>query len=250
MGCDVMLRRKDMPAHVATGVQQHLSSSCETVRMLQLQVKGLQNRLQHRDGDIRYLLKRYTPKTWSEELWKKCRETTLPNPCSPFTFRLGHFSELQSAQVSWTSPFIDFNGKKLSLTLGFQADQTISFAICLMSARMDPGELQRVIYQMRHSQQSFSLAEEEDSNQQGCPDGKVLKFQVKIMNQRSNMMHYTSKIGQIICDEEDTKDDDSEKTADDVKVVHLSQIPIVKVQRGGPAQYIQDDSIYLELTVL
>lgn len=252
MGCDVMLRRKDMPTHIATSLQQHLSSSCETVRMLQLQVKGLQNRLQHRDGDIRYLLKRYTPKTWTEELWRKCRETTLPNPKPPFTFRLSHFSELKSAQVSWTSPFIDFKGRKLSLTLGFQVDQTISFAICLMCARMDPAELQRVIYQMRHNQRPFSLAEEEEHNQMECCDGEVYKFQVKIMNQRSNMMHYTSKVGKIVCeaDSEDDGDDGSEQAVDDVQVAHLSQIPIIKVQKEGPAHYIQDDSICLELAVL
>lgn len=121
-----------------------------------------------------------------------------------------------------------------------------------MCARMDPAELQRLIYQMRRNQQPFSLAEEEEHNQMECCDGEVYKFQVKIMNQRSNMMHYTSKVGKIVCeaDSEDDADDSSEQAADDVQVAHLSQIPIIKVQKEGPAQYIQDDSICLELAVL
>ena len=255
VGCDVMLRRKDMPAHLATNLQHHLNCSHETIQSLQLQVRALQNRLQHRDGDIKYLLKRYVPKSWSEELWKKCRETTLPNPKPPFTFRLGHFRELKSSQVSWTSPFVDFKAKKLSLTLGFQADQTISFAICLMNARMDPAELQRAIYQMRlnHLSTSSNPTEEEDSNHQHSHlEGVVLKFQVRIMNQRSNMMHYTSKVGEIVYHEEIDDDSDEELGAmnDDIQVVHLSQIPIAKVQKEGHAQYIQDDCIYLELTAL
>jgi len=94
--------------------------------------------------------------------------------------------------------------------------------------------------------------EEEDPHQLSHLEGEVLKFQVRIMNQRSNMMHYTSKVGKILYqeDNDDGSDEEFGPSNDDIQVVQLSQIPIAKVQREGHAQYIQDDCIYLELTAL